>query len=107
MSNIKRYSDYTANTKHIFLLRNTNSMETLFRLADTFNGAVVKFGNNVLFAGAAGHKFIGAVYEFVETEEETGLSYIELCLNLVAMSEDGFEDSGHAIAWAMQQVSQR
>ena len=33
--------------------------------------------------------------------EETGLDEIECRLNLTAMSQEVFEDGGHAIEWAM------
>ena len=64
-------------------------------------GAVLKMGDKVLVADRGWKGFIAGVYEFVDTSEETGLDEIECRLNLVAMSQEVFEDGGHAIAWAM------
>ena len=66
-------------------------------------GAVLKMGDKVLVTDHAWKGFIAGVYEFIETPEETGYSYIECRLNLISMSAELFEDGGHAIAWAMQQ----
>ena len=65
-------------------------------------GAVITFGDKV-FVTDISYKggFSAEIYEFVETPEETGLDEIECRLNLVAMSQEVFEDGGHAIAWAM------
>ena len=45
-----------------------------------------------------------AIYEFIETPEETGLGDIECRLNLIEISEEGFEDAGHAAAWAFARI---
>ena len=45
--------------------------------------------------------FISGVYEFIEDEEETGLSYVECRLNLISMSNETFPDGGSAIQWAL------
>ena len=64
-------------------------------------GAVLKMGDKVLVADRGWKGFIAGVYEFVDTPEETGLDEIECRLNLTAMSQEVFEDGGHAIEWAM------
>ena len=89
---IKRYEDYTENCVNRYRLPNTAG-----------EGAVLKMGDKVLVTDHAWKGFIAGVYEFIETPEETGYSYIECRLNLIAMSAELFEDGGHAIAWAMQQ----
>ena len=93
---IKRYEDYTENCVNRYRLPNTSTMENLSMKVTAGEGAVLKMGDKVL-------GFIAGVYEFIETPEETGYSYIECRLNLIAMSAELFEDGGHAIAWAMQQ----
>ena len=70
---------YTENKAARYRLPNTTTMEDL----------------------AMEEGFIAGVYEFVDTPEETGLDEIECRLNLTAMSQEVFEDGGHAIEWAM------
>ena len=59
------------------------------------------FGSKVLLAGhyysgRGQNSFYGAVYEY-STEDHT----CEGQIRLTAVSEELFEDNGHAIAWAM------
>ena len=63
---------------------------------------LLTFGNKVLVAGYfytyKGNCYYGAAYEF------TGSNHTcEGEVKLTAVSEERFEDDGHAIAWAMQQ----
>ena len=51
-----------------------------------------------------GWGFHAAVYEMVETPEETGLGDIECRLNLVEACAELFEDGGHAMAWCMKRI---
>lgn len=103
MQTIRKYEEYTENTKVRYRLPNTTSMENLSMKVSAGEGAVLKYGDRVLVTDIAWRGFIAGVYEFLETEEETGLSYVECRLNLIAMSEETFGDGGHAIAWAMTQ----
>ncbi len=62
---------------------------------------VLTFGSRVLVAGYFSqgwgkHSFFGAVYEFTTRDHS-----IEGAVKLVAISDEYFEDNGHAIAWAM------
>lgn len=98
---IKRTTEYTENTNSCYRLPNMTTMERLSCIITSGEGAVLKMGDKVLVTDIAWKGFIAAVYEFIETPEETGYGYIECRLNLIAMSEDLFEDGGHAIAWAM------
>lgn len=100
---IKRYEDYTENCVNRYRLPNTSTMENLSMKVTAGEGAVLKMGDKVLVTDHAWKGFIAGVYEFIETPEETGYSYIECRLNLIAMSAELFQDGGHAIAWAMQQ----
>ncbi len=100
---VKRYEEYTENFATRYWLPNTSTMENLSMKVTAGEGAVLRMGDKVLVTDHAWKGFIAAVYEFIETPEETGYGYIECRLNLIAMSEELFEDGGHAIAWAMQQ----
>lgn len=99
--NIKRTEEYTENTICRYRLPNTSTMENLSMQVTAGEGAVLRMGDRVLVTDHGWKGFIAGVYEFIETEEETGLGYIECRLNLIAMSGELFEDGGHAIAWAM------
>ena len=61
---------------------------------------VLKFGDRVLLAGYffayKGADWFGAIYRFT-TDDHTCEGQIEL----VEVSQEFFEDEGHAIAWAM------
>lgn len=103
MQTIRKFEEYTENTKVRYRLPNTTSMENLSMKVSAGEGAVLKYGDRVLVTDIAWKGYIAGVYEFLETEEETGLSCVECRLNLIAMSEETFEDGGHAIAWAMGQ----
>lgn len=63
-------------------------------------GAILTFGDRILVAGyyynPNGRGYYGATYRFT-TADHTCEGEIEL----VSISEDTFEDNGHAIAWAM------
>ena len=63
---------------------------------------VLNFGNSVLVAGyyyqPHGGCYYGAVYE--HTDDDLSC---EGEIRLIAVSEERFEDNGHALAWARQQ----
>ena len=73
------------------------SMENL-QLKVSSYGAVLRYGDKVLVTDIAWKGFAAAVYEFVESPEEDGLADIECRLNLLEMTDEVFEDGGHAIA---------
>jgi len=64
------------------------------------NGTILIFGDRILVAGyfynPNGRSYFGATYRFA-TADHTCEGQVEL----VSISEDTFEDNGHAIAWAM------
>jgi len=97
---IRRFGDFTENTEAHYRLPNTTTMEHLM-MRVAAEGAVLRMGDKVLVTDRAMKGFTAAVYEFIETPEETGLGHIECRLNLTAMSQEVFEDGGHAIEWAM------
>ena len=63
-------------------------------------GAILTFGDHILVAGyfydPGGRSYYGAAYRFTTTDHSC-----EGRVELVSISEDTFEDNGHAIAWAM------
>lgn len=64
---------------------------------------VLKFGDRILLAGyfyrPDGKSYFGAVYEFLDDNEQT----YEDFMGLREVSEERFEDDGHAIEWALKQ----
>ena len=80
------------------------TMEHLQMRISASYGAVLKFSDNVFVTDCHWRGgFTAAIYEFIETPEETGLGDIECRLNLVAEATERFVDNGHAIAWCMAQ----
>ena len=80
------------------------TMERLQMRVSASYGAVLKFGEKVFVTDC--HRqggFTAAIYEFIETPEETGLGEIECRLSLVEKAAERFVDNGHAIAWCMAQ----
>ena len=100
---IRKTEEYTEHTKAYFRLPNTTTMESLITRLTTSEGAVLKKGERILVADRGRGGFLAGVYEMTEMPEETGLGYIECRLNLIALSEKIFEDSGSAIEWALKQ----
>ena len=105
MENIKRTEEYTENTTCRYRLPNTTTMENLSMQVSAGEGAVLRFGDKVLVTDHAWKGFIAGVYEFIEDEEETGLSYVECRLNLISMSNETFPDGGSAIQWVLQEAA--
>ena len=101
-SSIKKTEEYTEHTKAYFRLQNATTMETLITRLTTSEGAVLKKGERILVTDRGRGGFLAGVYEITDTPEETGFGYIECRLNLIAMSEEIFEDSGSAIEWALK-----
>ena len=99
---IRKTEEYTEHTKAYFHLPNTTTMETLITRLTTTEGAVLKKGERILVADRGRGGFLAGVYEMTESPEETGFGYIECRLDLIAMSEEIFEDSGSAIEWALK-----
>ena len=68
------------------------------------SGTILTFGNFTLAAGyyynPNGRSYYGALYRFT-TADHTCEGKIEL----ISISDDTFEDNGHAIAWAMSKAN--
>ncbi|WBW49425.1 hypothetical protein O6R05_05295 [Peptoniphilus equinus] len=64
---------------------------------------VLTFGDRVLLAGYLysldGKSYFRAVYEFLDDDEHS----CESLIGLREVSEERFEDNGHAIEWALKQ----
>lgn len=91
--------------------QNTNKAQT-YRLPQTTTpenlemrlmhngGTLLTFGDRILVAGyfydPSGRCYYGAIYRFTTADYSC-----EGEVELVSISEDTFEDNGHAIAWAM------
>ena len=82
----------------------TTTMEKLEEMRFSTCGAVLRYGEQVLVVGRECRGFHAAIYEMVETPEETGFADIECRLNLVEAAAKLFEDGGHAMAWCMKHI---
>ncbi len=79
------------------------TMERLQERCDKL-GAVLKFGNKVFTTWLDWASFNAEIYEFVETEEETGKSYVECELIKIAEATY-FDDNGDAIKWCYDNMN--
>jgi hypothetical protein len=90
----------TTNKAQTYRLPQTTTPESLEMKMMHGGGAVLTFGNRTLVAGyfynPNGRCYYGATYRFT-TADHTCEGEVELA----SISEETFEDNGHAIAWAM------
>ena len=84
----------------IYRLQKATTPERLEMSLMHSGGSILTFGDRILVAGyfysPNGRCYYGATYRFT-TADHTCEGRVEL----VSISEDTFEDNGHAIAWAM------
>lgn len=87
-------------------MKQTTTMEQLNESIRICYGSVVKYGDHVLVTDIT-YKgdYTADIYEFIETPEETGFGEIECRLNHIGRADQTFPDSGHALAWAIDQVN--
>ena len=91
--------------KHGINFLQTTTIEHLQDKIPCCYGGALTFGEKVLVAIMNWRGQYGAaVYEFIETPEETGLGQIECRINLVEIAEDTFADGGHAMQWAISRA---
>lgn len=83
----------------------TTTMEKLWCSGCAEQGAVLRYGELALAVGLTYRGFEAAVYEFIESEEETGLSYIECRLNLRTVAPMPFDDGGDAMKWCFDHLN--
>lgn len=81
------------------------TMEHLWNNGCTEQGTALKYGDRVLVTGLTYKGFEAAIYEFIENEEETDLSYIECRINLHTVAPMPFDDGGDAIKWCFDQLN--
>ena len=90
----------TAARADAYRLQRSTTPERLEMYLMHNNGTILTYGDRILAAGyyynTNGRCYYGAIYRFA-TADHTCEGRIEL----VSVSEDTFEDNGHAIAWAM------
>ncbi|MEH2936575.1 hypothetical protein [Acutalibacter sp. JLR.KK004] len=96
-TNMKKLNTNKAQTYRLPQATTPEDLET--RLMHN-GGTLLTFGDRILVAGyfydPSGRSYYGATYRFT-TADHTCEGRVEL----VSISEDTFEDNGHAIAWAM------
>lgn len=91
--------------KHEINFLQTTTIEHLQDQIPSCYGAAVTFGEKVLVTMVNWRgKYEAAIYEFIETPEETGLGAIECRLNLTEIAEGTFTDGGHAMQWLVGRV---
>ncbi|MCM1006369.1 MAG: hypothetical protein NC485_00275 [Ruminococcus flavefaciens] len=81
------------------------TMERLEMNGCAEQGAVLKYGEKVLVCGLTCRGFEAAVYEFIDDEEEAGLSYVECRINLRTTAPTPFDDGGDAIKWCFDHLN--
>ena len=90
----------TAAQAETYRLPTTSTPENLETRLMHNNGTILTFGDRILVAGyfynPNGRCYYGATYRFTTADRTCGGE-----VELVSISEDTFEDNGHAIAWAM------
>lgn len=92
--------------KHQITFQQTDTIEKLQDSIRPCYGAILQYQGMVLITNMNWKgQYEAAIYEFIETPEETGFGDIECRLNLVEISDETYEDSGHAIAWALQEAA--
>lgn len=82
----------------------TTTMEKLATSDYACGGAVLKYDEQVLAVCLDGFDYHAAVFEFIETPEETGLDETECRLNMVETTMEAFADGGHAMAWCLAHI---
>ncbi len=91
--------------KHEINFLETTTIEHLQDKIPSCYGAAVTFGEKVLVTMVNWKgQYEAAIYEFIETPEETGLGQIECRINLVEIADETFADGGHAIEWAISRA---
>ena len=82
----------------------TTAEKLAMELYGCMNSAVLDYGDYTV--AVWDHCFKGSiaeVYELVETPDETGCGRCECRISRIGRKE-GFEDAGHAMAWALTNV---
>ncbi len=80
------------------------TMEHLQTETSSSYGSVLKYEEHVLVTDLTFKGFTAAVYEFIETPEETGLGDIECRISRIAQADEYFKDGGSAVLWGFEQI---
>ena len=91
--------------KHEINFLQTTTIEHLQDQIPSCYGGALTFGEKVLVTMVNWRgQYEAAIYEFIETPEETGLGAIECRINLVEVADEIFKDGGHAMQWAISRA---
>lgn len=91
--------------KHEINFLQTTTIEHLQDKIPCCYGGALTFGKKVLVTMVNWRgQYEAAIYEFIETPEETGLGAIECRLNLAEVADETFQDGGHAMQWAISRA---
>ena len=91
--------------KHEINFLQTTTIEHLQDKIPCCYGGALTFGEKALVTMVNWRgKYEAAIYEFIETPEETGLGAIECRINLVEVADEIFKDGGHAMQWAISRA---
>ena len=91
--------------KHEINFLQTTTIEHLQDKIPCCYGGALTFGEKVLVTMVNWRgQYEAAIYEFIETPEETGLGEIECRLNLVEIADETFKDGGHAMQRAISRA---
>ena len=91
--------------KHEINFLQTTTIEHLQDKIPCCYGGALTFGEKVLVTMMNWRgQYEAAIYEFIETLEETGLGAIECRVNLMEVADEIFKDGGHAMQWAISRA---
>lgn len=91
--------------KHEINFLQTTTIEHLQDKIPCCYGGALTFGEKVLVTMMNWRgQYEAAIYEFIETLEETGLGAIECRINLMEVADEIFKDGGHAMQWAISRA---
>ena len=86
-----------------YRIPNISTIENLEMYLGVGYGHVIQFGQYAIATDVSYRgNYFAAIYEMVETPEETGLSAIECRIQLIKTAKETFEDAGHAIQWGLK-----
>ncbi len=80
-------------------------MESLGLVADCYN-SVLRYDDYVIFVAInCDGKYLVALYEIMENPDDFEAGIIECQISLSEYADEMFEDSGHAVLWALNRVT--
>ncbi len=84
----------------------TTTMEYISEYGANCYNSILRYGDHVIFA-AMNYKgeTLAAIYEFAE-EPHLDFGRIECKIRLIELADAIFEDTGHAVAWALKRLEE-